>query len=55
MNYLLIDKKLEMIPAWKKFFEAEESVKILQGDLTETLVDAIVSPANSFGFMDGVC
>ncbi|MFK7905037.1 MAG: Appr-1-p processing protein, partial [Chitinophagales bacterium] len=53
MNYLLIDKKPEMIAAWRSFFEAEENVKILHGDLTETLVDAIVSPANSFGFMDG--
>ncbi len=53
MNYLLIDKNPKMVAAWRIFFDEEENVKIRQGDLTEVLVDAIVSPANSFGFMDG--
>ena len=42
-----------MVNAWTDFFGKEENVKILQGDLTNVSCDAIVSPANSFGFMDG--
>jgi len=53
MNYLLIDKNPKMVEAWKDFFSEEENVKILEGDLTNVSCDAIVSPANSFGFMDG--
>jgi len=53
MHYLLIDKNPSMVSAWKEFFAEEENVKILKGDLTSVSCDAIVSPANSFGFMDG--
>ena len=53
MHYLLIDKNPRIISAWQDFFGEEENVKILEGDLTNVTCDAIVSPANSFGFMDG--
>lgn len=53
MHYLLIDKNPKMVAAWQDVFGAEENVTILEGDLTEVSCDAIVSPANSFGFMDG--
>ena len=53
MHYLLIDKNPKIISAWKDFFEEGENLTILEGDLTEVSCDAIVSPANSFGFMDG--
>ena len=53
MHYLLIDKNPKMISAWEQYFKQEENVKILEGDLTSVSCDAIVSPANSFGFMDG--
>jgi len=53
MRYLLIDKNPRMISAWREFFGEEENVKILEGDITTVSCDAIVSPANSFGFMDG--
>ena len=53
MNYLLIDKNPKMVAAWKDFFGNEENVTILEGDLTASMGNAIVSPANSFGFMDG--
>lgn len=53
MQYLLIDKNPKMVEAWKMFFQDEDNVKVLQGDLTNVSCDAIVSPANSFGFMDG--
>lgn len=53
MHYLFIDKNPKMISAWTKYFGEADNVKILEGDLTSVSCDAIVSPANSFGFMDG--
>lgn len=46
-----IDSKLA--DAWKEFFHDQENVSVIVGDITEVECDAIVSPANSFGFMDG--
>lgn len=42
-----------MSEAWRTFFDHSEQVLILDGDITAIACDAIVSPANSFGFMDG--
>lgn len=42
-----------MVAAWELAFEGLEEVAVRQGDLTEFSGGAIVSPANSFGFMDG--
>jgi len=42
-----------MISAWQTFFGEEEGLTIMEGDITSVSCDAIVSPANSFGFMDG--
>ncbi len=54
MHYLLIDTNAQMVEAWNLFFKEEANVKVLEGDLTTVSAsDAIVSPANSFGFMDG--
>ena len=53
MHYLLIDRNPEMAEAWNEFFQGEENVKIMTGDLTNVTCDGMVSPANSFGFMDG--
>lgn len=53
MQYLLIDTNPKMVAAWKLYFEQEKNVKIVHGDLTNAICDSIVSPANSFGFMDG--
>jgi len=53
MHYLFIDINAEMVEAWNEVFQGEENVKVLQGDITDVSCDAIVSPANSFGFMDG--
>lgn len=53
MNYTLVDKNPSMVSAWKELFNGEENVNILNTDITEVPSDAIVSPANSFGFMDG--
>ena len=39
--------------AWKKYFVDIDAVKISDGDILSFNADAIVSPANSFGYMDG--
>lgn len=38
--------------AWSRSFAEQENVEIVEGDICAMTVDAIVSPANSFGFMD---
>lgn len=53
MKYILIDTNPRMVDAWKEFFSKEKIVSIEEGDITSLTIDAIVSPANSFGFMDG--
>jgi O-acetyl-ADP-ribose deacetylase (regulator of RNase III) len=39
--------------AWGKHFEFEPGVSIHDADITTTTCNAVVSPGNSFGFMDG--
>ena len=39
--------------AWEKYFSNVKDVVILHEDITQIQCDAVVSPANSFGFMDG--
>lgn len=53
MNYLLIDKNPRIVEAWREAFLEFDNISILEGDITTVDCDAIVSPANSFGFMDG--
>ena len=53
MKYILIDANPKLVGAWRDFFIKEQSVTIIEGDITTLSTDAIVSPANSFGFMDG--
>jgi O-acetyl-ADP-ribose deacetylase (regulator of RNase III) len=42
-----------MASAWQKAFSGVPGVSIVEGDILEGRCDAVVSPANSFGFMDG--
>ena len=42
-----------MVQAWKEHFAGVSGVEISQGDIFGEPADALVSPANSFGFMDG--
>jgi O-acetyl-ADP-ribose deacetylase (regulator of RNase III) len=46
-----------MYAAWKKYFQHEDDVEVSLGDIfgpgDHLSADAIISPANSFGFMDG--
>ena len=39
--------------AWREYFGKQPDVEIIHGDICKVECDAIVSPANSFGFMDG--
>ncbi|MEB3801203.1 macro domain-containing protein [Flavobacterium columnare] len=39
--------------AWRNDFADCPNVEIISGDILQIPTDAIVSPANSFGFMDG--
>jgi len=42
-----------MAHAWASHFESQPDVRIHEGDILTWQADAILSPANSFGFMDG--
>jgi O-acetyl-ADP-ribose deacetylase (regulator of RNase III) len=53
MKFLLRDRSEAVVAAWRKDFAQAPDVQISQGDIFDTAADAIVSPANSFGFMDG--
>lgn len=50
---VLVDLNRELTDAWGKEFAPYSAVKIQTGSVFELNVDAIVSPANSFGIMDG--
>ncbi len=43
----------DVVAAWEDSFSGLSSVKISCGDIFQHAANAIVSPANSFGFMDG--
>lgn len=50
---LLADVEISMIEAWQRFCGDLDFVEIHHGSILDLSVDAVVSPANSFGFMDG--
>lgn len=54
--YRLRDKSEAMVKAWRdSFAKYSDCVEVSQGDIFKKApaADALVSPANSFGFMDG--
>jgi O-acetyl-ADP-ribose deacetylase (regulator of RNase III) len=55
MKIYLRDRNQELVEEWKKVFIAKEGdeVDIAQGDIFSVSAEALVSPANSFGHMDG--
>ncbi|RYU97493.1 macro domain-containing protein [Emticicia agri] len=53
MKIILAAVDYRLISAWNTFFGEEPNVSIIETDITQLACDAIVSPANSFGFMDG--
>jgi O-acetyl-ADP-ribose deacetylase (regulator of RNase III) len=49
----LRDINAGIVKAWEQAFADVPDVRVSRGDIFEHKADAIVSPANSFGFMDG--
>jgi O-acetyl-ADP-ribose deacetylase (regulator of RNase III) len=49
----LIDRSQELAREWQEQFVNCPGIEILSGDYFQKSADAIVSPANSFGIMDG--
>jgi O-acetyl-ADP-ribose deacetylase (regulator of RNase III) len=57
VKIFLRDRKPELTEAWGEYFAGVAEVEVSTGDIFADIsgvrADAIVSPANSFGFMDG--
>lgn len=54
MKLVLCDKNITLCNEWQKYFKNEQNVKIVCADFRAVPeFDCIVSPANSFGIMDG--
>ncbi len=53
MNINLIGIDTKLIEAWKKVFKNVENVTIINDSIFNYPCSAIVSPANSFGYMNG--
>ncbi|WP_298257643.1 macro domain-containing protein [Bradyrhizobium sp.] len=53
VTFELRDIDAEMVQAWRKYFMGISDVRISQGEIFDSSADAIISPANSFGYMDG--
>lgn len=49
----LVDQSLALVQAWNQVFANYDLIETYQGDYFEIAADAMVSPANSFGIMDG--
>jgi O-acetyl-ADP-ribose deacetylase (regulator of RNase III) len=50
---ILCDLNSDLPLCWKKYFSTTPNVEIIEGDILEVKADAIISPANSFGYMNG--
>jgi len=53
LNIIMAGLDRGLLSAWGSAFALCEDVTIHEGDITKLECDAVVSPANSFGFMDG--
>lgn len=53
MNLTLVDLNPEVVNAWAKVFADVSEVSVQQGSIFDYPCDALVSPANSFGHMNG--
>ena len=53
VKIFLRDINKSIAKAWKTEFVGYKNVNISNGDIFDIQADAIISPANSFGFMDG--
>ena len=53
VRFTLCARQPELGAAWEESFADVEAVEVSVGDILQLPADAIVSPANSFGYMDG--
>lgn len=53
MKIQLVDRNYDMCKQWSEHFRDCSDVIIYNGDFFDLETDCVVSPANSFGFMDG--
>lgn len=53
MRLHLRDRNEALVEAWRHEFKGIANVEVSCGEIFDVSADAIVSPANSFGFMDG--
>src|SRR3990167_3412702 len=53
MQLYLVDVLEEMIVAWRNAFDGLRGVNVIHGNILDYAEDTIVSPANSYGYMDG--
>lgn len=53
MHLTLVDTNAEVIAAWHQVFADVPQVAVSHGSIFDHPADALVSPANSFGYMNG--
>ena len=53
MKWILVDINKELVESWIREFRGYSEVSCVHGSIFEESADAIISPANSFGIMDG--
>lgn len=53
MTFHFVDINRNLVRAWKEDFRPFRDVEIVEGDILALARDTIVSPANSYGYMDG--
>lgn len=53
MKIILSAVEPELVAAWERYCGDFEFVEIHHGSILQISCDAVISPANSFGFMDG--
>lgn len=53
MNLRLVDLNADLVAAWRNAFKAFPEVTIQEANLLAVAENTVVSPANSYGFMDG--
>jgi len=53
MRLHLVDYNGELVSAWREAFRPFPEVLVHEGDLLAVAEHCVVSPANSYGFMDG--
>ena len=53
MRVTFVDTKADIVDAWREAFDGYDQIAVQRGSIFDVPCDALVSPANSFGYMDG--